>query len=258
MPYVDAHLHLADPGYSGQVDLLIQDAVRNDVSHLFSNAVDYNTSVETISLAKLHQGLILAAVGIHPSTATNNADCKLGQFDGLVQENRKHVRAIGEIGLDGTYTQDPERKKRQKEVFQSLLQLAERNDLPVVIHSRSAVEDVLNALSNVRVRKVLLHWFDGTNDQLKTSSDRGYLISFGPALLYSRKLQDLARLADINTLLTETDGPVRFRGAPFEGKITLPSFIIHVTHKIAEIKSISPNAVRDAVWENFKKFAPCL
>jgi len=105
---------------------------------------------------------------------------------------------------------------------------------------------------------VLLHWFDGTSDQLKTSSDRGYLISFGPALLYSRKLQDLARLADINTLLTETDGPVRFRGAPFEGKITLPSFIIHVTHKIAEIKSISPNAVRDAVWENFKKFTPCL
>jgi len=258
LPYVDAHLHVADPGYAGQVELVIQDALRSHVSHLFSNAVDYDTSVETLSLAKRHEGLILAAVGVHPSTATNNADCKLGQFDGLVQENRKHVKAIGEIGLDGTYTQDPDRKKRQRDVFQSFLQLAERNELPVIIHSRSAVEEVLNALSSTRVRKVLLHWFDGTNDQLKTSSDRGYLISFGPALLYSKRLQELARSAEISTLLTETDGPVRFRGAPFEGKATMPSFIIHVTRKMAELKSISTVAVQDAVWENFKKLIPSL
>jgi TatD DNase family protein len=256
LTYIDAHLHVADPGYAGQVEFIVQDAVRNSVSQLLSNAVDYETSVETVALAKRHQGLILAAVGVHPSTATKTEDCKLREFEKLLQETHKHVKAIGEIGLDGTYTQDLERKKRQREVFQFFLHLAEQNELPVIIHSRSAVEDVLNVLPNFRLQRVLLHWFDGTTDQLKICGDRGYLISFGPALLYSRRLQELVRLADISTVLTETDGPVRFRGPQFEGKVTMPSFVIHVAHKIAEIKSISTEDTQDAVWQNFKRLVP--
>jgi TatD DNase family protein len=98
-----------------------------------------------------------------------------------------------------------------------------------------------------------LHWFDGNLDQLKVSGDHGYLISFGPALLYSHKLQKLAHAADITTILTETDGPVRFRGAPFGEKLTMPSFVIHVVRKIAEIKSTSTETVEDAVRENFEQ-----
>jgi TatD DNase family protein len=258
LTYVDAHLHLADPAYNGQIDLIIQDAAKNNVSHLLSNAVDYETSLATIALAKHYDGLIFAAVGVHPSTTTRTTDYKLNKIEKLLQENRKHVKAIGEIGLDGTYTRDPELKKRQMKVFQSHLHLAERNELPVIIHSRNAAENVLNALPNFRLRSVLLHWFDGTPEQVETCRDRGYLISFGPALLNSRRLQELARLADINNILTETDGPVRFRGPPFEGKMTMPSFVIHVAHKIAEIKLMTSQEAQDAVSRNFKKLVPDL
>lgn len=258
MTYVDAHLHVADPAYTGQIDLIVQDAAKNNVLHLLSNAVDYETSLETIALAKQYDGLIFAAVGVHPSTATRTADCKLNELEKLLQENREHVRAIGEIGLDETYTQDPERKKHQGEVFQFLLHLAERNELPVIIHSRNAVEDVLNELPNFRLRQALLHWFDGTPEQVKICGDRGYLISFGPALLNSRRLQELARLADINNILTETDGPVRFRGPPFEGKVTMPSFVIHVTRRIAEIKSITTQETENTISKNFAKLVPDL
>jgi TatD DNase family protein len=254
LTYIDAHLHVADPGYAGQVDLIIQDSSKNNVSHLLSNAVDHETSLETISLAKRHESLILAAIGVHPSIATKISDCKLDNFEKLLQENGNDVRAIGEIGLDGTYTQDPDRKKRQEETFQFFLRLAERHELPVIIHSRSAVEPVLSALASFHLQRVLLHWFDGNMDQLKVSGEHGYQISFGPALLYSHRLQELARAADIRTILTETDGPVRYRGAPFEGKVTMPSFVIHVVRKIAEIKSMSTEAVEDAVRENFEGF----
>jgi len=98
MTYVDAHLHLADSGYSGQVGEIMADAAKNSVERLLSNAVDYESSLETVSLAKRYNDRILAAVGVHPWTVANETDYELDRFEGLVDNNREYVRAIGEIG----------------------------------------------------------------------------------------------------------------------------------------------------------------
>jgi TatD DNase family protein len=253
LSYVDAHLHLADPDYAGRIELVMEDAATNNISVLLSNAVDYETSIETVTLARRYDGQVFAAVGVHPWTVTKNKEPHLDKFEDLLKVNERHIKAVGEIGLDGQYTQDEEQKKRQREVFRFFLELAECKRLPVVVHSRLAVDDVLETLPSFNLQKVLLHWYSGPIEKLDLVKDRGYLISVGPSILYSRRTSEIARDAYINMILSETDGPVNYHG-PFEGKMTQPSFVIEVVRKLSEIKSQDMENVREAVWSNFQRF----
>ena len=255
MSYVDAHIHLADPGYAGRVEQVIEDAAQHNVSHILSNAVDYETSLQTITLAKQYPGRVLAAIGVHPSTVTFRPtdNLHLEKFDAAIAENSEYVKAIGEIGLDGKYTQDNEARARQREVFRFFLQLAEKRNLPVVIHSRQAVEDTLETLTEFHLRKVLLHWYDGPTENLRSFRDHSYLVSFGPAVLYSRRISELARATELNMILSETDGPVRYRGI-FQDQLTQPSAVIQVVRRLAEIKSVSPESARDTILLLFQRF----
>jgi TatD DNase family protein len=253
LSYVDAHLHLADPAYAGRIEQAIEDATTNNVAYLLSNAVDYSTSLQTITLAKNYPRRVLAAIGVHPSVVTETADYQLNKFEELIEKNGEYVKAVGEIGLDGKYAQDEAVKNSQREVFQFFLRLAERKQLPVVVHSRLAVDEVLECLSGFRLQKVLLHWYDGPAEKLSVTADHGYLISLSPALLYSRRLSEIARKADLGMVLTETDGPVTYRG-PFKGRPTQPSFVVDVVRELAEIKSVNVDEMREAVYENFREF----
>jgi TatD DNase family protein len=253
LSYIDAHLHLADPVYAGSAMSVIDDAIRANVTRLLSSAVDYNTSVQTISLAKQYDGRVLAAVGIHPSTVVYETDYALALFERLIDENKEYVKAIGEIGLDGKYTQDQEKTRQQREVFSFFLSIAEKRQLPVVVHSRLAVVQVLDELSRFDLRGVLMHWYEGPLEKLELIRQQGYMISIGPTLLYSKRIAEVARNADLTTILTETDGPVPYHG-PYEGKVTRPSFVIDIVHKLAEIKIKRYQEVREAVWNNFQNF----
>jgi TatD DNase family protein len=249
---VDAHLHLADPSYSGRIEEAIADANVNHVESLLSNAVDYETSVQTIALAKQHPSKVLAAIGVHPSTATRATNYRLEEFSQLIDENASYVSAIGEIGLDGKYTNDEKALERQREVFRFFLNLAETKGLPAV-HSRLAVDEVLGTLPDFHIPKVLLHWYDGPVSNLRIIKQRGYAISIGPAAAYSEAIREIARNADLDMILTETDAPVRYRG-PFEGRTTQPSFVVDVVRKLSEINGVDAQAVRESVWHNFEEF----
>jgi TatD DNase family protein len=255
LSYVDVHIHLADVGYAGRVEQVIEDATQYNVSKLLSNGVDYETSLQTISLAKRYPGRVLAAIGVHPSTITFRPtdNLHLEKFEATIEENSEYVKAIGEIGLDGKYTQNDEARARQREIFRFFLQLAEKRDLPVVVHSRQAVEETLETLAEFHLRRVLLHWYDGPTENLRAFNDRGYFISVGPALLYSRRISEMARMAELSMILSETDGPVSYRGL-FQDQLTQPSFVIEVVRKLAEIKSTSSESIRNSILLQFQRF----
>jgi TatD DNase family protein len=253
LSYVDAHIHLADPGYAGRVEEVVEDASQHNVSQMLSNAVDYESSLATIRLAKRFPARVLAAVGVHPFTATKSNALDLDKFRTLIDDNDRWITAIGEIGLDGKYTQDEHRKAAQRETFRFFLRLAEEKKLAVVVHSRGAVTDTLTSLADFRIPRVLLHWYDGPIENLPLLKESEYMISTGPAVLYSRKIAEIARAVDPGLILTETDGPVKYHGL-FGDQLTKPSFVVEVVKKLSEVKGVSSDAMKSTISSNFQRF----
>ncbi|MGO9644728.1 MAG: TatD family hydrolase, partial [Candidatus Bathyarchaeia archaeon] len=209
--------------------------------------------VKTVSIARQHEGRVFAAIGIHPWTIVQNVQQPVEKFEELIEADKSHVSAIGEIGLDGQYTQDEDKKSHQLEIFKFFLQLAERKKLPVVVHSRLAVEEMLEILPSFNLTRVLMHWYSGPTEKLRIIKDRGYLISIGPSVTYTKRIAEIARTADLATILTETDGPVPYHG-PFEGRRTEPFFVVDVVQKLSEIRNEGSETIRDAVRQNFLRF----
>ncbi len=145
-----------------------------------------------------------------------------------------------------------EKSNAQREVFRFFLGLVEKKQLPAVIHSRRAVDEVLEVLSSFHPPKVLLHWYTGPVNKLPLIEDNGYFITVGPSVAYSGRIVEIARKVNLNTILSETDGPVQYRG-PYEGKTIKPSLVIDVVRKLAEIRSERAESVRYAVWCNFQR-----
>ena len=254
--YVDAHIHLADKGYAGKVKETVEDAARHNVVRMLSNATDYQSSLDTISLAKKFPQRVLAAVGVHPSTVVERGNLQLQEFAKMIDANRPWIAAIGEIGLDGKYTQDERTKAKEREVFRFFLRLAEEKNLPVVVHSRQAVSETINSLADFRLPSVLLHWYDGPIENLPRFNKQRYMISIGPALLYSRKITEIARAADADLILTETDGPVTYRGI-FGNELTKPWFVAEVVWKLAEVRGTDSDAIESTVFSNFERYLSC-
>jgi len=257
MKFIDAHIHLCDPEYSEIIEKIIEDAKNNNVIALVSNSMDYKTSLKSLELAKKYNGLVFAALGVHPwgieTLPQNEIEATIELISNLNQEDRRYVVAIGEIGLDITYTKKKGVKELQYEVFNKMLKLAEKLSLPVIIHSRGTSQEVAEVLTSYNLKKVLFHWFSRPISLLSKLIERGYYITEGPPVLYSKGIRENVKKVPIEHLLTETDGPVRF-GGPFKGRLTTPAFIPLVVEEIAKLKKMNVEDAACQILKNFENF----
>jgi TatD DNase family protein len=135
-----------------------------------------------------------------------------------------------------------------------MLHLAEKLDLPAIIHSRGTTARIIELLPSYKVKKILLHWFSNPISALAEAVERGYYITEGPPTVYSNGIREVVRRVPLTHLLTETDGPVRFFKQPFNGKRTTPAFIPTIVEAIAEIKKMDIADVEQRVLRNFEDF----
>ncbi|MDH5460303.1 MAG: TatD family hydrolase, partial [Candidatus Bathyarchaeota archaeon] len=156
MKFVDAHIHLSDEEYADDMDEIVVEAKNSNVVALVSNSMDYETSIGSLKLAEQYPGMVYAALGIHPWNVNALTEDELQQTLELISRQRqnKALVAIGEIGLDYKYTKIWD---RQLMVFNEMLRLAEKFDLPVIIHSRGMTAKIVEMLPSYNLRKVLLH-----------------------------------------------------------------------------------------------------
>ena len=255
MRFVDAHIHLSDQEYNGKVETIIEDARKSNVTALVSNSMNYESSMLNLQLAEQNPGLVYAALGIHPWNIQFLSSNELEQTLDLIFKqgrSREKVVAIGEIGLDFSYGKE-QIADLQIKVFNEMLQAAEKLSLPVIVHSRRTAPKIMSILSSFNAEKVLFHWFSGPVELLPKIVENGYYVSEGPPSVYSGRTQKIIELVPLSSLLTETDGPVRF-GGPFYGKMTTPSFIPQVVKAIAEIKGVKETDVAGRILQNFTEF----
>jgi len=253
MRFVDAHVHLSDEEYAGCVDEVISESRKANVVAIVSNSVDLKTCRESLRLAEKYSGLVYAALGIHPWNVQTITEEEKQQTISLIEEQRdnKALVAIGEIGLDSKYMDVWD---KQMKVFDEMLHLAEKLDLPVVVHSRGTTAQIVDMLPSYRLKKVLLHWFSNPISALDKAVTNGYCITEGPPIAYSNGIQDVVRKVPLTNLMTETDGPVHYFRKPFEGKRTTPAYIPVVVKAIAQIKQFPEIEVSEQILKNFQVF----
>jgi len=254
--FVDAHIHLADSVYAQNVGEIVEEAKKSNVLALVANSMDLKSSHRSLKIAEENLDHVYAALGIHPWNTKKLAENEVQNTIDLIfenPENQQKVVAVGEIGLDATYGGNGEPTEIQTQVFHEMLSAAEKTSLPVIIHSRGTTSQIVNILPSYKITKVLLHWFSQPHRLISKIVDRGYYITEGPPAVFSGGIQEVIRQIPLTNLMTETDGPVRFRG-PFKGKLTTPSFIPAVVDVIAELKGKEKNEVADQIFQNFIDF----
>ena len=253
MKLVDAHIHLSDPEYAQHTDEVIADAKNSAVNALVSNATDLGTSVASLELGERNPNLVYTALGIHPWNINVLKDNELEDTLKLIQDQaqKKTIVAIGEIGLDSKYEKTWE---KQLEVFDKMLQMAEKVNLPVIVHSRGTTERIVDMLPSYKLKNVLLHWFSYPLVALSKAVEHGYCITEGPPTVYSSGIREVIEQVPLTNLLTETDGPVKYYKQPFNGQLTKPSFVRLVVEAVAEIKRMNAEKIADQIASNFENF----
>lgn len=201
---LDSHIHLSDPEYDSDIPYIIKCMKKMHIKACCVSE-DLLSSKKTIDLSKKTE-LILPFVGIHPG----KADEKLEPVQELINQNISDIAGIGEIGLDSTYVSSELEFQRQEDLFRDQLAIAEKTQKPISIHSRKTLDKIYEIIPSYSLRGMVLHWFDGSKQQLTKAMDLGFFVSFGPLLVYAKDKQVLLSKTEINRILVETDGPVKF------------------------------------------------
>ena len=245
--YFDSHIHLSDPAYSSDMKIILK---QMEILKIKACCVsmDNENSLQTLELAK-QSNLVLPFIGIHPECANDELD----QMTTMIEENHQNISGIGEIGLDPTYVNSNEDTKRQINVFETLLSLAEKYNKPTSIHSRKSLDDIFQIMTSYNTEHALLHWFDGSKKQLQKAMDMGFFVSFGPVMIYANDKQTLLSKTDESKILVETDGPVRFSRC-FEMKSGQISFIPSVIFCASKVLGKSFDEAATMLEKNSNSF----
>lgn len=244
----DTHAHYDDLRFEEDRDELLCSLNDKGVSHIVNCGCDLKSSLTTHALAQKHD-FIFAAIGVHAHEAEEATESDLEEIERLY--NNKKVVAVGEIGLDYHYDFSP--RERQLEVFERQLILANKLDLPVIVHDREAHEDTMNLLKKHRPKGVV-HCFSGSAEMAKEIVKLGMHIGIGGAVTFknAKKPVEVVEYLPLDRLLLETDAPY-MTPVPFRGQRCDSAHIAYTAEKIAEIKGIDVQELIDICNGNAKR-----
>lgn len=247
---VDAHCHLTDEKFENDRDEIIRNFNANKMEFVVLPGDTLSSSKEACLLSEKYDR-IYCAVGLHPHEAK---DYNFSVEEELTQFIKKYpkVIAIGEIGLDYYYDYSP--REVQKDVFRKQLDLAYRYHLPVIIHSRDAMQDTYEILKEYSGKvKGVLHSYSGSVEMAKAFITLGYFISLSGTVTFknARVAKEVAQAISLDHLMIETDSPY-LTPEPFRGKRNEPKLVRLVAEKISEIKDIPVSLVIKRTTENAK------
>ena len=246
----DSHAHYDDDDFNEDREEVIEEIKKSGVVGVLNCGSSLEAARSSLELAKKYD-FFYAAVGVHPEYA-DTVDEKVIHELREMTKNVK-VRAIGEIGLDYYYEENPERDIQRK-AFIEQMKLAEELGLPVVIHDRDAHEDTLNIMKAFPMVKGVVHCFSGSVEFARECLKLGYYIGFTGVVTFknAKKLIEVAKEVPLNRMLVETDCPY-MAPAPFRGKRNKSDYIKYIAEKLAEIKEISIEEILLITNSNIKE-----
>lgn len=248
---IDTHAHLYDIDFETDIDDVISTAKTSGVSKIVLPAVDSSTYNKMTELSLSLQGYAYPSVGLHPTSVKDNWRDEL-EFV-LEKIDQQRFISIGEIGLDCYWSK--EHFSEQITVFEEQLRLAAKRDLPVIIHSRDATEEIFKVLerNSGLVLRGVFHAFSGSYETFERIQRAGnFKIGVGGVVTYKNSnLPAVLEKIALESIVLETDAPW-LTPVPFRGKRNQPAYIKIIAEKVAEIKGCSFDEICSVTSSNAK------
>ena len=256
---VDAHCHLTHHALKDKIDEIIKRAKEKGVVHAITSGVNVPTNREVLELQKKYPDFVKVSLGLYPIDLLGLPPDESGlsrqteKFDldeelKFIEKNKDKILAVGECGMD--FHWDKEHHEEQRVNFQKIIDFVIKIKKPIVIHSRKAETECVEMLEKSKVKKVLLHMFEGRKHIIKKAADLGYYFSIPTNLSKSQHFQGVVEAVNINQLLTETDAPWM---GPVKGELNEPANVSETIKKIAEIKKMDPKEVENVLYSNYQR-----
>ena len=242
----DSHAHYDDEAFDSDRDSLLASLAEHGVRRVMNVGSSLESSRAGIRLGKQYD-FLYSSVGAHPDSAREIDDDALRELTLLSREPK--VCAIGEIGLDYHY-EDACPREIQQVAFERQLALAKELDLPVIVHTREAVNDTLALLKRYRPAGIV-HCFSGSVEMAREVLNLGMYIGFTGVLTFknARKAVEVVRYAPADRLLLETDCPY-MAPEPLRGRRCDSTMLQYTLARMAELKGLSPEEMAAITWKN--------
>lgn len=257
MEYFDSHCHYDDEKFNQDREEILDSIVKEGVTKIISAGYSLEGSIKNLELSKKYN-FIYTTIGISPNDINENFKEELEEEENLIEkeynvEKNKKIVAIGEIGLDYHYN---ENKSIQKEVFINQINLANKYNLPIVIHTREAVMDTIEIIKNHVVnRRGVFHCCPFNRELVKEALKLGYYISFSGTCTFknAKNAEEIVKMVPDDRFFIETDAPY-LAPEPVRGKRNDSRNLKYIVKKIAEFKSETEEEIARKSFENTMKF----
>ncbi|XP_061163798.1 putative deoxyribonuclease TATDN3 [Saccostrea echinata] len=260
--FIDCHTHLADSMFDHDIDMVIENARKSGVVAALVCTITPRDFSLVLRLCEQYSDILVPCLGIHPVQRDCNGEQRcvtqedLDEVVAEIEKNADKICAIGEVGLDfqPRITPETSHKDTQKSVLKAQVDFANKFNLPLNVHSRSAGKPTIAALKEFGARRVLLHAFDGRPSTAMEGVAEGYFFSIPPSIVRNEQMK-LVKQLPIENMVLETDCPGL---GPVKGERNEPSNIQISCDYIAKIKGMTPQEVKRITSQNAVNLFPKL
>ena len=252
MRLFDTHAHYDADAFDADRMEVLSSMPGQGVELILNPGCDLKSSQTAVELAERFS-FVYAAVGVHPEECADwNAEHDIPVLEALAQNPK--VRAIGEIGLDYHWAENPPRELQQQ-AFHAQLELAEKLDLPVIVHDRDAHHDCLDIVRAHPNVTGVYHCYSGGVEDAKTLMKLGWMISFTGSITFknARRALEVIDLLPLDRMMIETDSPY-MSPEPFRGRRNDSGRVHLVAEAIARRKGLDPEEVARITLGNGRRF----
>lgn len=256
MDFFDSHCHLNDEKFDTDRDEVIPEIYNSGITKFVNCGYNLESSIKSVELSKKYD-YIYATVGVSPNDLSTNWVEDVEKIEEILQNElnkngNSKIVAIGEIGLDYHYDTD---KNMQKEAFIKQINIANKYNLPVTIHTRDAVMDTLDILKENPIKnKGIFHCCPFNREFIKEGLKLGFYVSIAGPITFksSKNAEEIANLVPLDRILIETDSPY-LAPEPVRGTRNDPRNVKYTAQKIADLRNTPIQEIANASYQNAKK-----
>ena len=246
---IDIHCHLTFPGLNEIKDKVIAEA-KKSMNAIITCGLSRDCE-KALEVSKKYPEFVYLSLGIHPEDIINMNDEGIEKNLEFIRSHADDIVSVGEVGLDRYWVKDDEQNEKCKGIFIRCLDIAKELNLPVVLHSRDAEEDVFKLICENNIKQAVFHHYSGSITLAKQIIESGYYISIPTIIKTSKNLKKIGKSFPLYKLMTETDSPFN---SPTQNKANYPYNVKLTLDKIYELRNTSFETVDKATTENAIKF----